>query len=78
MLLSSLQLFHSLLLLAILLPGLLMMVNGHFLRGVLRFVLKITLIGLIPAAIWGVAPLGQDQADARHCEAMAARSGFSR
>ena len=65
-------------LLAILLPGLSMMVNGHFLRGVLCFILQITLITWIPAAIWGVASLSQDRANERHREVMAARSGFSR
>ena len=52
-------------LLAILLPGLSMMVNGHFLRGVLCFILQITLISWIPAAIWGVASLSQDRANER-------------
>jgi hypothetical protein len=40
-------------LLAILLPGLSMMINGHILKGLICFVLQITLIGWIPAAIWG-------------------------
>ena len=53
-------------LLAILLPGLSMMVNGHFLKGILCFVLQITLIGWIPAAIWGVASRSQDLAEKRH------------
>ena len=55
-------------LLAILLPGLSMMVNGHFLKGILCFILQITLIGWIPAAIWGVASRSQDLAEQRHRE----------
>ena len=50
---------------AILLPGLSMMVNGHFLRGVLCFILQTTLITWIPAAIWGIASLSQDRANER-------------
>ena len=65
-------------LLAILLPGLSMMVNGHILKGILGFVLQMTVIGWIPAAIWGVASLSQDRANERHREVMAVRSGFSR
>jgi TM2 domain-containing membrane protein YozV len=57
-------------LLAILLPGLSMMVNGHILRGILCFVLQITLIGWIPAAIWGVASRSQDLAEKRHRQAL--------
>lgn len=57
-------------LLAILLPGLSMMVNGHFLKGVLCFVLQFTVIGWIPAAIWGVVSRSQDLADRRHRETL--------
>jgi TM2 domain-containing membrane protein YozV len=64
-------------LLAILLPGLSMMVNGHVLKGILCFVLQITLIGWIPAAIWGVASRSQDLARKRHRETMEAlRTGL--
>ena len=58
-------------LLAILLPGLSMIVNGHFLKGLLCFILQITLIGWIPAAIWGVASRSQDLAERRHRETLA-------
>ena len=57
-------------LLAILLPGLSMMVNGHFLKGLLCFFLQITVIGWIPAAIWGVASRSQDLAEQRHRETL--------
>ena len=58
-------------LLAILLPGLSMMVNGHLLKGIICFFLQITLIGWIPAAIWGVASRSQDLAERRHRETLA-------
>lgn len=58
-------------LLAILLPGFSMMLNGHILKGILCFILQITLIGWIPAAIWGVASRSQDQAERRHRETLA-------
>ncbi|HEX8656041.1 MAG TPA: hypothetical protein VF690_00815 [Hymenobacter sp.] len=57
-------------LLAILLPGLSMMINGHILKGLICFVLQITLIGWIPAAIWGVASRSQDLAEKRHRETL--------
>ena len=62
-------------LLAILLPGLSMMLNGHFLKGILCFVLQITVIGWIPAAIWGVASRSQDLAEQRHRETVAMLHG---
>lgn len=57
-------------LLAILLPGLSMILNGHLLKGILCFVLQVTLIGWIPAAIWGVASRSQDLAEKRHRETL--------
>jgi hypothetical protein len=57
-------------LLAILLPGFSMMLNGHLLKGIICFVLQITLIGWIPAAIWGVASRSQDLAEKRHRETL--------
>ena len=58
-------------LLAIILPGLSMMVNGHVLKGIICFILQITVIGWIPAAIWGVASRSQDLAERRHRETLA-------
>ncbi|GAA4348139.1 YqaE/Pmp3 family membrane protein [Hymenobacter saemangeumensis] len=57
-------------LLAILLPGLSMMLHGHILRGLLCFFLQFTLIGWLPAAIWGVASRNQDLAERRHRETL--------
>ena len=61
-------------LLAILFPGLSMIFHGHLLKGILCIVLQITLIGWIPAAIWGVASRSQDLAEKRHRQMMAAMS----
>ena len=58
-------------LLAILLPGLSMMLNGHLLKGIICFILQITIIGWLPAAIWGVASRSQDRAERRHRETLA-------
>jgi TM2 domain-containing membrane protein YozV len=58
-------------LLAILLPGFSMMLNGHLLKGIVCFVLQFTLIGWIPAAIWGVASRNNDLNEKRHREMMA-------
>lgn len=49
-------------LLAILLPGLSMMLNGHVMKGIICFILQFTLIGWLPAAIWGVVSRNQDLA----------------
>lgn len=58
-------------LLAILIPGLSMLINGHLLKGILCFILQITLIGWLPAAIWGVVSRSQDLAEKRHRETLA-------
>ncbi|TGE29450.1 YqaE/Pmp3 family membrane protein [Hymenobacter metallicola] len=66
-------------LLAILLPGLSMILNGHLLKGIICFILQITLIGWLPAAIWGVASRNNDLNERRHREMMAAmKTGASR
>ena len=65
-------------LLAILLPGLSMMLNGHLLKGILCFILQITVIGWLPAAIWGVASRSQDMAEKRHRETLAVLHGTHR
>lgn len=65
-------------LLAILIPGLSMLINGHLLKGILCFILQITLIGWLPAAIWGVVSRSQDLAEKRHRETLAALARTSR
>jgi TM2 domain-containing membrane protein YozV len=42
-------------LLAILIPWLSFIINGKILRGIVCFILQITIIGWIPAAIWAVS-----------------------
>ena len=59
-------------LLAILFPSLSMLLNGHILKACLCFVLHLTLIGWIPAAIWGVASLNEDRARRRQEELLRA------
>ena len=66
--------FHLLvlyMLLAILLPGISMILNGHVFKGIVCGVLHLTLIGWIPAAIWAVASRSQDLAEKRHRETLA-------
>ena len=58
-------------LLAILVPGISMILNGHVFKGIVCGVLHLTLIGWIPAAIWAVASRSQDLAEKRHRETLA-------
>jgi uncharacterized membrane protein YqaE (UPF0057 family) len=58
-------------LLAILLPGVSMILHGHFLKGLLCIALQCTVLGWLPAAIWGVASRNQDLAERRHRELLA-------
>lgn len=53
-------------LLAILLPFLSFMVRGKILTGILCLILQITLIGWLPAAIWGVMSLNNARAEKRN------------
>ncbi|MDQ2793555.1 MAG: YqaE/Pmp3 family membrane protein [Bacteroidota bacterium] len=57
-------------LLAILLPGISMILNGHIFKGIVCGILHLTLIGWIPAAIWAVASRSQDLAEQRHRETL--------
>ncbi|MCS3871164.1 TM2 domain-containing membrane protein YozV [Chryseobacterium ginsenosidimutans] len=53
-------------LLAILLPFLSFIVRGKILTGILCFILQITLIGWIPAAIWAAMSLNNERAEKRN------------
>ena len=66
-------------LLAILLLGISMILNGHVFKGIVCGIPHLTLIGWIPAAIWAVASHSQDLADKRHRETLEllARAGRS-
>ena len=57
-------------LIAILLPGISMILNGHIFKGIVCGILHLTLIGWIPAAIWAVASRSQDLAERRHRETL--------
>ncbi|WP_185155085.1 YqaE/Pmp3 family membrane protein [Chryseobacterium sp. c4a] len=52
--------------LAIVLPFLSFIVRGKILTGIICFILQITLIGWLPAAIWAVMSLNNDRANKRN------------
>ena len=53
-------------LLAILLPFLSFIVRGKFLTGIICFILQITILGWIPAAIWAALSLQNERAEKRN------------
>ncbi|WP_336686267.1 YqaE/Pmp3 family membrane protein [Chryseobacterium bernardetii] len=53
-------------LLAIILPFLSFIVRGKILTGIICFILQITVIGWLPAAIWAVVSLNNDRANKRN------------
>lgn len=57
---------------AILLPWLALMLRGRVFQGILCLILQITMIGWIPAAIWAVVVVNNDNQERRHREMMAA------
>ena len=59
-------------LLAILLPFLALLLRGRIFQGILCLILQITVLGWIPAAIWAVLVVNNDNAERRHRETMAA------
>lgn len=54
--------------LAIVLPFLSFIVRGKVLTGIICFILQITLIGWLPAAIWAVMSLNNERANERNQE----------
>ncbi|HLA53901.1 MAG TPA: hypothetical protein VK618_11365 [Flavitalea sp.] len=52
-------------LIAILLPALSFLLRGKILASILCFLLQVTLIGWLPAAIWAVMSLNNERADKR-------------
>lgn len=52
-------------LLAILLPWLALLLRGRIFQGILCLILQITLLGWIPAAIWAILVINNDDADRR-------------
>ncbi|WP_029004229.1 YqaE/Pmp3 family membrane protein [Azorhizobium doebereinerae] len=56
---------------AVLLPWLALMLRGRVFQGLLCLVLQITLIGWLPAAIWAVVVVNNDNEERRHREVLA-------
>ncbi|REC63042.1 YqaE/Pmp3 family membrane protein [Chryseobacterium pennae] len=52
--------------LAIVLPFLSFIVRGKVITGIICFILQITLIGWLPAAIWAVMSLNNERANQRN------------
>jgi uncharacterized membrane protein YqaE (UPF0057 family) len=59
-------------LVAILLPFLALMIRGKVWQGLLCLILQFTLIGWIPAAVWAVLVVNNDNAERRHRETIEA------
>jgi len=53
---------------AILLPWLALFLRGRIFQGILCLILQITLIGWIPAAIWALVVVNNDNQERRHQE----------
>ncbi|MFM8748907.1 YqaE/Pmp3 family membrane protein [Rhabdaerophilum sp.] len=53
---------------AILIPWLALMLRGRIFQGIICLVLQLTLIGWIPAAIWAVMVINNDNQERRHRE----------
>lgn len=52
-------------LLAIFLPWLSFLLRGRIIHGIICFILQVTVLGWIPAAIWAVLDLNNSRADKR-------------
>jgi uncharacterized membrane protein YqaE (UPF0057 family) len=59
-------------LLAILLPFLALLLRGKLFQGVLCLVLQLTVIGWIPATLWAILVINNDNAERRHRETIEA------
>jgi uncharacterized membrane protein YqaE (UPF0057 family) len=53
---------------AILLPWLALMIRGYMFQGLICLLLQITLIGWLPAAIWALVVVNNDNQERRHRE----------
>ncbi|MDE1569545.1 YqaE/Pmp3 family membrane protein [Aquabacter sp. L1I39] len=63
---------------AVLLPFLALMLRGRVLQGILCLVLQVTLIGWLPAAIWAVVVVNNDNEERRHRELLASINSSTR
>jgi uncharacterized membrane protein YqaE (UPF0057 family) len=57
-------------LVAIVLPWLALLVRGRVFQGILCLILQITVLGWIPAAVWAVLVVNNDNAERRHRQLM--------
>jgi uncharacterized membrane protein YqaE (UPF0057 family) len=57
---------------AILLPWLALFLRGRIFQGILCLILQITVIGWIPAAIWAIVIVNNDNQERRHREMLEA------
>ena len=55
-------------LIAVLLPWLALMLRGKVVQGLLCLVLQITVLGWVPASIWAILVINNDNAERRHRE----------
>jgi uncharacterized membrane protein YqaE (UPF0057 family) len=62
-------------LLAILLPWLALLLRGRIFQAILCLILQFTVLGWIPAAVWAVLVINNDNADRRHREMMRTLQG---
>jgi uncharacterized membrane protein YqaE (UPF0057 family) len=53
---------------AVLLPWLALLIRGRIFQGLLCLILQITVIGWIPAAIWALVVVNNDNQERRHKE----------
>ncbi|MGY3134536.1 TM2 domain-containing membrane protein YozV [Bradyrhizobium sp. USDA 4501] len=60
---------------AILLPWLALFMRGRVVQGILCLILQITVIGWIPAAIWALVVVNNDNQERRHKEMLDAVRG---
>lgn len=59
---------------ALLLPWLALLFRGHIFQGIICLFLQITVLGWIPATIWAILVINNDNQERRHQELL--RSGW--
>jgi uncharacterized membrane protein YqaE (UPF0057 family) len=60
---------------AVLLPWLALMLRGRIFQGILCLLLQITLIGWLPAAVWALMVVNNDNQERRHRELLQSLGG---
>jgi uncharacterized membrane protein YqaE (UPF0057 family) len=60
---------------AVLLPWLALMLRGRIFQGLLCLLLQITLIGWLPAAVWALMVVNNDNQERRHRELLQSLGG---